>query len=31
MPFKTGLVFTYDCGGSKRSMTMALTQSDRAG
>src|SRR5882672_8576760 len=31
MPFKTGLVFTYDCGDFERSMTMALTQSDRAG
>src|SRR5258705_806304 len=30
-PFKTGLVFTYDCGDFERSMTMALTQSDRAG
>jgi carbon-monoxide dehydrogenase large subunit len=31
MPFKTGLVFTYDCGDFERVMTMALTQSDRAG
>jgi carbon-monoxide dehydrogenase large subunit len=31
MPFKTGLVFTYDCGDFERGMTMALTQSDRAG
>ncbi len=31
MPFKTGLVFTYDCGDFERSMTMALTQADRAG
>jgi len=31
MPFKTGLVFTYDCGEFERSMTMALTQSDHAG
>jgi carbon-monoxide dehydrogenase large subunit len=31
MPFKTGLVFTYDCGDFERSMAMALTQSDRAG
>jgi aerobic carbon-monoxide dehydrogenase large subunit len=31
MPFKTGLVFTYDCGEFERVMTMALTQSDRAG
>ena len=31
MPFKTGLVFTYDCGDFERSMTMALIQSDRAG
>jgi carbon-monoxide dehydrogenase large subunit len=30
MPFKTGLVFTYDCGEFERVMTMALTQSDRA-
>ena len=31
MPFKTGLVFTYDCGEFERIMTMALTQADRAG
>ncbi|HME94961.1 MAG TPA: xanthine dehydrogenase family protein molybdopterin-binding subunit [Methylomirabilota bacterium] len=31
MPFKTGLVFTYDCGEFERVMTMALTRSDRAG
>src|SRR6185295_10513576 len=31
MPFKTGLVFTYDCGDFERIMTMALTQSDHAG
>ena len=31
MPFKTGLVFTYDCGEFERVMTMALSQSDRAG
>ena len=31
MPFKTGLVFTYDCGEFERIMTMALTQSDQAG
>jgi aerobic carbon-monoxide dehydrogenase large subunit len=31
MPFKTGLVFTYDCGDFERSMAMALSQSDRAG
>jgi carbon-monoxide dehydrogenase large subunit len=30
MPFKTGLVFTYDCGEFERVMTMALTQSDHA-
>ncbi len=30
MPFKTGLVFTYDCGDFERSMAMALTRSDRA-
>jgi carbon-monoxide dehydrogenase large subunit len=31
MPFKTGLVFTYDCGDFERIMAMALAQSDRAG
>jgi carbon-monoxide dehydrogenase large subunit len=31
MPFKTGLVFTYDCGDFERIMTMALTRSDHAG
>ena len=31
MPFKTGLVFTYDCGDFARIMDMALALSDRAG
>jgi carbon-monoxide dehydrogenase large subunit len=31
MPFKTGLVFTYDCGDFARGMEMALTLADRAG
>jgi carbon-monoxide dehydrogenase large subunit len=31
MPFKTGLVFTYDCGDFERSMAMALTRADYAG
>jgi carbon-monoxide dehydrogenase large subunit len=31
MPFKTGLVFTYDCGEFERVMTMALTRADHAG
>jgi carbon-monoxide dehydrogenase large subunit len=31
MPFKTGLVFTYDCGEFERSMTMALTRADHSG
>jgi carbon-monoxide dehydrogenase large subunit len=31
MPFRTGLVFTYDCGEFERVMSMALTRSDRAG
>jgi carbon-monoxide dehydrogenase large subunit len=31
MPFKTGLVFTYDCGDFARSMDMALALADHAG
>src|SRR5262245_7147280 len=31
MPFKTGLVFTYDCGECARGMDMALGLADRAG
>jgi carbon-monoxide dehydrogenase large subunit len=31
MPFKTGLVFTYDCGNFGRSMQMALELADQAG
>ena len=31
MPFKTGLVFTYDCGEFERIMTMALARADHAG
>jgi len=31
MPFKTGLVFTYDCGDFPRIMEMALALADRAG
>src|SRR2546427_4211946 len=31
MPFKTGLVFTYDCGDFGRGMDMALGLADRAG
>src|SRR5262245_9104073 len=31
MPFKTGLVFTYDCGEFARGMDMALGLADRAG
>src|SRR3989454_11364220 len=31
MPFKTGLVFTYDCGDFGRGMDMALELADRAG
>jgi carbon-monoxide dehydrogenase large subunit len=31
MPFKTGLVFTYDCGEFPRIMEMALALSDRGG
>src|SRR5882762_10350696 len=31
MPFKTGLVFTYDCGEFERGMDMALGLADRAG
>jgi len=31
MPFKTGLVFTYDCGDFARGMDMALTMADRTG
>jgi aerobic carbon-monoxide dehydrogenase large subunit len=31
MPFKTGLVFTYDCGEFARGMDMALQMADRAG
>ena len=31
MPFKTGLVFTYDCGDFARGMDLALAQADRAG
>jgi carbon-monoxide dehydrogenase large subunit len=31
MPFKTGLVFTYDCGDFARGMDMALALADRAG
>jgi aerobic carbon-monoxide dehydrogenase large subunit len=30
MPFKTGLVFTYDCGDFARSMDMALSRADHA-
>jgi carbon-monoxide dehydrogenase large subunit len=31
MPFKTGLVFTYDCGDFARVMDLALAQADHAG
>src|SRR5437016_2896873 len=31
MPFKTGLVFTYDCGDFARGMEMALKLADRSG
>ncbi|HEV8439789.1 MAG TPA: xanthine dehydrogenase family protein molybdopterin-binding subunit [Methylomirabilota bacterium] len=31
MPFKTGLIFTYDCGDFGRGMEMALALADRAG
>jgi carbon-monoxide dehydrogenase large subunit len=31
MPFKTGLIFTYDCGDFARGMEMALALADRAG
>jgi carbon-monoxide dehydrogenase large subunit len=31
MPFKTGLVFTYDCGDFARVMDLALEQADHAG
>jgi carbon-monoxide dehydrogenase large subunit len=31
MPFKTGLVFTYDCGDFARSMDMALALADQSG
>src|SRR5205814_6695520 len=31
MPFKTGLVFTYDCGEFEKGMDMALTLADAAG
>jgi carbon-monoxide dehydrogenase large subunit len=31
MPFKTGLIFTYDCGDFSRSMEMALTLADHTG
>src|SRR5262249_52306927 len=31
MPFKTGLVFTYDCGDFGRGMDMALELADRSG
>jgi carbon-monoxide dehydrogenase large subunit len=31
MPFKTGLVFTYDCGDFGRGMDMALSLADQAG
>src|SRR5438105_9975847 len=31
MPFKTGLVFTYDCGEFARGVDMALRLADRAG
>jgi carbon-monoxide dehydrogenase large subunit len=31
MPFKTGLVFTYDCGDFERGMDMALALADHAG
>jgi carbon-monoxide dehydrogenase large subunit len=31
MPFKTGLLFTYDCGDFVRGMDMALSQADHAG
>src|SRR5258708_15822468 len=31
MPFKTGLVFTYDCGEFGRGMDLALGLADRAG
>jgi carbon-monoxide dehydrogenase large subunit len=31
MPFKTGLVFTYDCGDFARGMDLALARADHAG
>src|SRR5204863_6889528 len=31
MPFKTGLVFTYDCGDFARGLEMALSLADHAG
>jgi carbon-monoxide dehydrogenase large subunit len=31
MPFKTGLVFTYDCGDFERGMDLALSLADHAG
>src|SRR5947208_15117532 len=31
MPFKTGLLFTYDCGDFARGMEMALKLADRSG
>src|SRR5947207_6265748 len=31
MPFKTGLVFTYDCGDFRRGMEMALSMADHTG
>jgi carbon-monoxide dehydrogenase large subunit len=31
MPFKTGLVFTYDCGDFARGMELALARADHAG
>ena len=31
MPFKTGLVFTYDCGEFERTMELAMALGDRAG
>jgi carbon-monoxide dehydrogenase large subunit len=31
MPFKTGLVFTYDCGDFARGMDLALSMADHAG
>jgi carbon-monoxide dehydrogenase large subunit len=31
MPYKTGLIFTYDCGDFEKNMDMALTAADHAG